>query len=56
MGTLDPADDPPADSDEKIREDAAAGYDCSECDGQGEVDGEPCLNCGGTGKATSEFS
>jgi DnaJ-class molecular chaperone len=47
---------PPADSAEKTREDARARYDCPECEGRGEVDGEDCLNCGGTGKAISEFS
>jgi DnaJ-class molecular chaperone len=56
MGAQDFSQDQPADSDEKTREDAAASYDCAECDGKGEVDGEGCLNCGGTGKATSEFS
>ena len=56
MGTPAPGDDRPADSAEKTREDAASAYDCPECDGKGELDGEPCLNCGGTGKATSEFS
>jgi DnaJ-class molecular chaperone len=56
MSASDPGEDRPSDSAEKTREDAAADYACPECDGKGEVDGEPCFNCGGTGKATSEFS
>ena len=48
----------PSDSAETTHEDRAfrPGYDCPECEGKGEVDGEDCLNCGGTGKAISEFS
>ena len=56
MDERDPHEAEPSDSAAKTREDAAVGYDCPECQGRGEVDGEDCLNCGGTGKALTEFS
>ena len=43
-------------SEQKREDDAAASHDCPDCEGAGEVDGEPCFNCGGTGKAVTEFS
>ena len=56
MTSHDEAPSGGGDSDQKTEEDAAASHQCPECGGAGEVDGEPCFNCGGTGKAVTEFS
>ena len=56
MAREEPGEAAGTESEQKTQEDAARQYECPECGGAGEVDGQGCLNCGGTGKAITEFS